>query len=337
MSRSEPSAEALGALMQLTGGYAWSWLLFMAARLGLADHVAAGPQAIDVLAARCGAEASALRRLLDALDALGVVKRTEDGRYGPTPMSYWLRADVEGSQRPLALMAGDPRIWRAWAGALEAVKTGEVAFERVHDRSFFEVLDGAPELAVAFHAAGGVTPEWNEVMVEEIDLAGCKTLVDVGGGDGSLVRALLARQPELDAVVFERAATIALLREQAEGVPWRWQAGDFFEAVPAGADAYVLRRILHDWDDARARAILDNVRAAMPPSGRLFVLEYLVRPEARAASAMLDFTLFVLTGGRERSEAEYRALLEAAGFSVGYVRRTAAGIDVMLARPVARS
>lgn len=336
-STTTPSTQAMGALMQLAGGYAWSWLLYMAARLELADHVAAGPHTVDALAKACGADAGALRRLLDALDALGVLRRTEDGRFGPTPMSYWLRSDVAGSQRPLALMAGDPRILQAWGGALEAVTTGGIAFERVHGRPFFEMLDGAPELARAFHEAGGVTPEWNEAMAEELDLTGCRTVVDVGGGDGSLVRALLARRPELEAVVLERPAAIEILAARSGDVPWRWQAGDFLDAVPAGADAYLLRRILHDWDDARALAILANVRAAIPTHGRLFVLEYLVRPEARAASAMLDFTLFVLTGGRERGETEYRALLEAAGFALERVQWTPAGIDVMVARPVAAS
>lgn len=337
MSRDTRSPEALAALMQLTGGYAWSWLLSMAARLELADHVAEGPQTIEALAARCGADASGLERLLAALDALGVLRRTGDGRYGPTPLSYWLRSEVAGSQRALALMAGDARIQQAWAGALEAVRHGGVAFERVHGRPFFDVLEGAPELAAAFHEAGGVTPRWNEAMAEAIDLEGCHSVVDVGGGDGSLVRALIERWPGIEATVFERPAAIEASKARVGDVPWRWQAGDFFEAVPAGADAYVLRRILHDWDDERARAILGNLRRAMPAHGRLFVLEYLVRPEARSASAIIDFTLFVLTGGRERSEGEYRALLEAAGFMLVRTEQTPAGIAVMLARPVAQT
>lgn len=324
---------AMGTLMRLVSGYAWSWAVYVAAELRVADALADGPVAVGELAGRCGAEPAAMVRLLRVLEALEVVRRLDDGRYVGTDVSYWLRADVPGSQRPLALMGGDDRIWRAWGGILEAMRSGGVPFERVHGKPFFEVLDEHAELGAMFQAAGGGLPEWNRAMAEALELSGRHRVVDVGGGDGGLMSALVAVHPEVEGVVYERPAVVRAANVPGEA-RWRFEAGDFLDSVPPGFDAYILRRILHDWDDDRAVRILANVRRAMAPDGRVFVFEYIVREETRAATAMIDFTMFVLTGGRERYLDGYRALFAEAGLGLARVSATAAGIDLLVAEPI---
>jgi hypothetical protein len=222
---------AMGALLPLLSGYAWSWVVYLAAELELADHLAEEPRSAEELAELCAADPGALRRLLEALAALGVVRRLEDGRFARTPVSDWLRRDVAGSQRPLALMLGDPRIQRAWAASLVALRSGEVAFEHINGPPFFEVLDQAPDLAGLFHAAGSGTETWNRDMARALDLSECKRVVDVGGGDGSLMTAITAMHPHVEGVVLERPPLVEAMSARPSAGAWRWQAGDFLDEV----------------------------------------------------------------------------------------------------------
>lgn len=315
----------VGALMQLLGGSIYSAMLCATAELQLAEALHDGPRRLDELAARCAAAPEALGRMLRALAAIGLVTQTEDGRYATTEGLGWLRADADGSLRALALLGGHPAIQRAWQLCAEAVRTNRPAFELAHGRPLFEYLDDDDELRAVFQRSLSGPAVWNQAIVDALDLAGCTRVVDVGAGDGRLLEAVVRAWPSVHGVAFDRPGVVA------EGTALRpaleWVSGDFFAGVPAGGDVYLLRWVLHDWPDDKAVAILAQCKAAMVESGRVLVIERVLADGEDAA--LLDLTMLVLTGGRERSESEYAALFARAGLRLARVLPTAAGLRIL--------
>ena len=288
--------------------------------LGLADHLAPGPRTPAELAAASGTDAPTLARLLRTLAALGLCASDGDGRVRLTPRGEYLRSDVPDSVRPYALALLAPHVERAWEGLPEAVRTGEPAFPRVHGEAFWEYLAAHPAEGAAFDAAmTGGAEERARALLAARDLACLGTLVDVGGGQGRLLAAALTATPGLRGVLVDRPEVLpgaeaflaaAGVRDSCELV-----GGDFFAAVPAGGDAYVLAVVIHDWPDDEATAILRACHGAMAPGARIWLVERVVRPgDAFDRTKLLDLLMLVLFGAQERTEAEYRALLEAAGF-----------------------
>ncbi|MCC6619794.1 MAG: hypothetical protein IT385_00985 [Deltaproteobacteria bacterium] len=323
-----PSAEGRAALLHMTSGYAYTWLVVAAARLGVADALAGGPLDAATLAARLRADPDHTRRLAHALAAMGLLDRRGD-TFALNGVSRWLRRDVPDSALPHVLVAGAPEIHLAWARAAEAVRYGAVGFELAHGDRFFEHLDHAPELRAAFLAAGRGEAAWEEALAEACPLAGARTALDLGGGDGALLDAIARAHPHVRATLLERASVVPHLRHDR---PWDVVVGDFTRDVPAGFDVYLMRRVLHDHDDAGAARILTNVRRALGAGGRALALEYLRAPGREAATAMLDMTMVVLTGGRERSEEEHRVLFEGAGLALEDVITTPVGMSILVAR-----
>ena len=307
------------ALRLLSAGWASHAVRAMAA-LGLADHLAAGPRTPEELAAASRTHAPTLARLLRTLAALGLCATDGDGRVRLTPHGEFLRSDAPDSVRPYALALLAPHVERAWEGLPEAVRTGEPAFPRVHGLGFWDYLAAHPEEGAAFDAAmtGGAEERARALMAAR-DLAGVGTLVDVGGGQGRLLAAALTATPGLRGVLFDRPEVLpgteafltgAGVRDRCELV-----GGDFFAAVPAGGDAYVLAVVVHDWPDEQAVAILRACHRAMAPGARVWLVERVVRPgDAFDRTKLLDLLMLVLFGAQERTGEEYRALLEAAGF-----------------------
>lgn len=333
-----PSIEARGAVMQLLSGYWYSQTLRAVAVLGVADALVDGPLTAEQLAARCGAHAPSLGRLMRAMATIGLFSFADQDRYANTVMSHWLRTDVDASLAAAARFGGDPDHWLAWGGLVDAVRTGQTAFEAVHGRPLFDRLGAQARDAALFQGvmAGGV--DWNDTTVEACELAATRLLVDVGGGHGGLALAAAGRHPRLQAVVFDRPEVLATsaLTEARPGAVGdapadrcRPVAGDFFESVPAGADCYVLRFILHDWPDTAAGRILRVCRAAMVPGARLLVIERLMADQGPCTAAMLDVSMLVLTGGRERTRGQYARLLEDAGLRLDAVRDTLTGLSVL--------
>jgi hypothetical protein len=336
-SSSEHHSAPAVQLLQLISGYWLTQCVAVAAELGVADALAGGPLDVDTLAARVGADAGALHRLLRALASLGVFAGDADG-YALTPLGECLRRDAEDSLRSLAIMRGSEWQWRAWRDLRGSVRTGVGAFERVHGQPLFDWLAQHPAESAVFGAAiTGHTAQMGRALAGACDLSGVATLVDVGGGHGVILAALLGRHPQLRGTLLEQphvlreTQTAGVLNACAGRVDL--VGGDFFESVPAGADAYLLSHVLHDWDDDPAVRILETVRAAMRPASRLLIAEMVVpEDDAPHFSKLLDLEMLVMLGGRERTLAEYRRLLDAAGLQLLDVQPTPSPVSVLEAR-----
>jgi hypothetical protein len=330
MSEPQPS-------QQLVGMIVGSWVsraIYVAAKHQIADLLTDGPRSAEELAEAAGVAPRPLYRLLRALAGVGVFARDADGRFRLSPLAEPLREGGPDSLRALAVMIGEEQD-RCWDDLSETVRTGEPAFDRLYGRPVFDYLGEHPEQARIFDAAmTGFSGRAMRAMLDAYDLAGVATLADVGGGLGSNLTAALGRYPAMRGLLFDRPHVVerARRRLEAAGVAGRCavQGGDFFEAAPRGADAYLLGHILHDWDDARAGLILDNLRRAMPAAAKLLLVEY-VLPEGDGAwfGKMLDLHMMVALGGLERTEAEYRRLFAAHGFRLTRVVPTAADVSVV--------
>jgi hypothetical protein len=326
-------------LRRLVNGYQVSQAIHVAATLGVADHLADGPRASDDLAVAVGAHAPSLYRVLRALAAVGVVREEDGRRFALTPVGDCLRSDAEEPVGGWAAFVGRPYVWRAWDGLLDAVRTGENPFERLHGVDPWTYRARDPEEAAIFdRAMGDLTRRAHRSMFAVFDFSRFGTVVDVGGGNGALLVALLRAHPEMRGVVLDlpHAITGARRAIAAAGLEARCEAvaGSFFDAAPGGGDAYVLRAIVHDWDDAEAVAILRRVRVAAAPDATLVVIERdLGPPNAVPGAKFSDLNMFVLPGGRERTVDEYGALLDAAGFRLVESHPADFGFQVMVGTP----
>jgi hypothetical protein len=322
------------ALLRMMTGYWLSKSLSVAAELGLADMLRAGPQTTDELAIACGADSPSLYRLLRALASVGVFTETQGRCFGLTPMAEMLRSDLPGSMRSLARMYGSEQ-YRAWDDLLASVRSGEPAFDRVFGASYFDFLANTPHADAVFNdAMTGYTAQVASAVVAAYDFGGIDKVVDVGGGHGLLLTTILRAHPDMHGVLLDLPNVIAGTQPllDAAGLDGRCEtvAGDFFASVPEAADAYVLAQILHDWDDERCHSILVNCRQAMRPDAKILVVEQ-VLPLANEPSfgKWLDLHMLVLVTGRERTETEYAALFEVAGFKLTRVIPTASGACIV--------
>jgi hypothetical protein len=323
-------------LARLMDGYLTTQLLYVAAKLGIADVLADGPRTAEEIAEAVGADAPLLRRVLRGL-ALDEVLAEQDGRFALTPLGECLREGVAGSLRGPVIVRGE-LYYEAAAGVLQTVREGGVAFEHVHGEPFFDHLAREPEIEAAFQAsmAGRSAQEAGDV-VAAYDFAGVRRLVDVGGGQGVLLAAILRSAPQLRAVLVDRPMVIerarAWLAQEQLGERCELVAGDFFASVPDGGDAYLLSRVIHDWDDEDARRILVTCARAMTAASRLLLVEAIVpeRAQDRPEAVRMDLHMLMLLGARERTEAEFRRLLGGAGFEVRRVvpTRSPAGLSVI--------
>ncbi|MGI9329729.1 MAG: methyltransferase [Gammaproteobacteria bacterium] len=292
--------------------------LGVAASLGVADALAAGPLNMAELAGRCQAHADSLQRLLRLLASHGVFAEDETGRFSNTERSAALQSSVAGSLH--AVLAGDfpPLVWSAYGQLEQAVRTGEVAFELAHGDSFFNYLQANPTANASFDEAMDlVAAAENPLIAAWLKPAAGELVVDVGGGQGGLLAAVLQSHTRARGLLFDQPQVIAdPAALAAAGLLDRceMQAGDFFSAIPADADWYLCKRILHDWDDKQALSILHTCRAAMKASARLAIIDAVMQPGNEPdPNKFLDLGIMALTGGRERSEADFKRLFASAG------------------------
>ena len=321
-------------MAQMITGYWLSQAVYVAAKLGLADRLRDGPRTPVDLAAQTDTHPPSLYRLLRALAGAGVFAEDEQGRFGLTPLADCLRGDAPGSQRAMAIMSGEEH-FAAYGELLYSVQTGQPAFEKVFGEPVFDFLSRHPEQARVFdQAMVSVHGRETAAMLDAYDFSGVGVLADVGGGNGSVLTAVLQKYPAMRGILFDLPGVVARAKTniEAAGLEGRCQvvAGNFFEGVPAGADAYLLRHIIHDWDDDRAITILRNGRRALGQGGKLLVVEGVVPPgNEPSVSKFFDLAMMVLPGGMERTQEEYRQLLEAAGFRLTRIVPTRTWVSVM--------
>jgi hypothetical protein len=321
--------ENSATLLRLVNGYYVSQAIHVAASLGIADLLADGTRTSDDLAREAGADPETLYRLLRALASVGVLHEGDGRLFSLTPVGELLRSDVPGSLHGWAAYAGRPYFWAAWAELLHSVRTGENAFRHVYGQDIWSYRADRPDESVLFDAAmKALTGTSNAALIEAFDFSRFGTLVDVGGGNGALLASVLAANPALQGVLFDQAHVVAGADQvlEAAGVAnrCRIESGNFFEAVPEGGDAYLLKSIIHDWEDEDSRAILRVVRAAMSVGAALLVVERdLGAPNEDAPTKFSDLNMLVGPGGRERTQDEYASLFESTGFRLVGVTPTA--------------
>lgn len=323
MASGVPSADLLNHLYELISGYRVSQAIYVVARLDIADLLSDGPRTSDELAAATGVHPGALYRVLRFLAGAGLFEEVEPHRFSLTPLGAGLRPDVPASMRPRVLHLLDPSLWESWGELLYSVQTGETAFEHVHGMGHFDYLQQHPDAAARFNQSmTSNTAESGTAITREYDFSGIRHLVDVGGGHGRLLATILQAYPAMRGTLFDRPEVVAgaAAALDAAGVAGRCEiiAGDFFASVPAGGDAYILRQIIHDWDDGRAVRILQNCRRALDSQGTVLVVERRLDRDYRRALPVLhiDMQMLVALGGRERTDEEYDRLFGDAGFQL---------------------
>ena len=321
------------------GTAAWvNAVVFAAAKIGLADQLAAGPRNADELAGPMRLHAPSLHRLMRTLAGLGILTERDAQRFALTPMGEALKTGAPGSARATVIAFGGA-FWRGWEQLVYSLETGNTGFDKAHGMPLFEYLKQHPAEASDFsEAMVGFHGEEPPAVAQAYDFSGFKNVVDVGGATGNLLAAILSSHPGPRGVLFDMAHVVAeappLLK--AHGVEDRVtiEAGSFFETVPAGGDCYLLSHIIHDWNEGKCLTILGHCRKAIKPGGRLLIIEMVLPAgDTPHMGKVLDMVMLVFPGGQERTEAEYGALLDKAGFRLNRVVPTASAVSVVEAVP----
>lgn len=331
------------ALARMMTGYAVSQLIYIAAQLGLADLLKDGPQGINELADKTKTHQDSLNRVMRCLVAFGLFKENDSGQFELAALGQYLRTDVPDSLAAMSLFSEESYL--VWGHLLHSVKTGETAFNHVFGLHRYQYLEQHPEAAARFNAAmAQLSAQLAAAVVAAYDFSQFETAVDIGGGQGGLLLAMLRANPTLSAILFDTSSVVDVMEGQlaATGIAGRCKlvAGDFFESVPKGGDVYLLSHVIHNWDDDHCIRILENCRKAIRPEGRLLLIEMIVPTEFRPSFStyplvMTDLQMLVMTGGRERSESEFGTLLAAAGFKLDRVVPTRALDSVIECIPLA--
>ncbi|MBN1209405.1 MAG: SAM-dependent methyltransferase [Myxococcaceae bacterium] len=331
----EPAARPLAALLKLINGAWLTQALYVAARFRLADLLANGPLSVEELASRAGTHPQSTARLLRALAMFGVFHEEASGQFGLSPMAEHLRSDRPSGLYHWALLQGEPWHWQAWGQLQENVKTGVTAFESSSGRPLFDFLEQEPAAGECFAAAmAELSSLSTRSIVKSYDFSAFRRVVDIGGGEGILLQHLLETYPAMHGVLFDREAVLAKARERLSGTPlaqrMEYQSGSFFESIPGNADAYLLKHILHDWNDAAAGRLLRACREQLRPHARLLIVEYLLPSgDTFCHGKMLDLEMLVMCGGQERTQEEMRTLLAQNGLSLERVIPTSSGLSLI--------
>jgi hypothetical protein len=335
---SAPPPEAI--LLPMLFGALTQKCISVAAKIGVADLLAGQPMTAAELAAETGVHAPSLYRVLRLLASAGIFSEIEGGKFELTATAELLRADAPNSMRDFAIMQSEDWLWRNFGALTYSVETGKIAHDKVHGIDNWTFLARNREDGETFNRAmtslslSAVPP-----VVAAYDFSGVGRVADIAGGHGFLLAAILKANPRARGVLFDQAAVVEGAREllEREGVMDRVElaSGNFFESVPAGADLYVMKHIIHDWDDPQSIEILRNIRAAMAENGKILICEMVV-PEGNAPSPskILDIQMLINLGGRERTADEFESLLRASGFRMTSVIPTKSPISLIEAEPV---
>jgi hypothetical protein len=309
-------------MIQFITGFWTSRAVYIAAKLGIADLLQSGPKTVQELAAATGTHAPSLYRIMRALTSAGVFKKEHDDRFALTPLSETLVTSVPGSVRPFIISELGQEHYPAWGNLMHSVKTGEIAFDNFFGMDIWKYFAQNPDDAAVFNdSMSGMTAAANDAIMSVYDFSQFNTVIDIGGGHGGLITSILQKNPQTKGVLFDAPSVIEGARAKLEsaGLTDRCETvgGDFFQAVPAGGDAYVMKWIIHDWEDEKAIKILKNCRQHMQSNSRLIIVDCVVPDnDDPDFSKTFDLNMMVMTGGKERTAAEFRELLAAAGFKL---------------------
>ena len=321
-------------MLQLISGFWIARCIYVLAKLGIADLITEEPKTADDLAAATGTHGPSLFRVLRALASVGVITQDDRERFGATPLSDTLR-DVPGSIRAFAMTELGEEHYPAWGELLHSVHTGGIAFDHAFGENCWEFFARHPENAKIFNdAMSGMTAQANHALHAVYEFAGIEKIMDVGGGHGGLITSILEKNPGMTGILFDSPQVIegAKAKVEASAIADRCElvGGDFFQSVPAGADAIILKWIIHDWNDQQSVSILKNCHSALPENGKLILVEAVVPSTSEPHfSKFIDLNMLVMTGGRERTEAEFRQLYQDSGFKLTRIVPTESPFSVI--------
>jgi len=336
MAAPHPSTE----LMRLINSYQVSQALHVAAMLGISDHLKDGPKSYDSLAQVCGAHPRSLYRLLRALAAVGVFQESNDKEFSLTPLGACLTSDAPASRRNYARWIGTPGLWRSWGNLLHSIKSGENATQFTLGVDSWTYRDQHPEEQAIFNSAmTGNSGSEAQAVIGAYDFSRFARIVDVGGGQGLLLQEILLACPAARGILFDQPRVIASVDQvlNSNTLAQRIQtvAGSFFESVPDDGDAYIMKAILHDWDDSKSTEILRTCRRGMSPTASLIVIERVVGPpNENPEGKFSDLNMMVQYAALERTHQEFRDLLESGGFEMAEVVPTRSPLSIIVAKPM---
>lgn len=322
-------------MMQIMSGLWVTRGIYVAAKLGISDYLKDGAKSAADLADATSTHEDSLYRVLRMLASAGIYREDVGKTFSLTPLSETLLTDVPGSIRGAAIAEMGEIHYAAWGNIMHSVRTGEIAFDNHFGMNVWEYFETDPEKADNFNRYMASSSEFlNQAIAATYDFSKYEKLVDVGGGFGGLISAILDANPELKGVIYDQPSVVAKSKDflAARGLAERCETigGDFFESVPAGGDIYSMRWILHDWEDAKAIRILENIRAVLPPNGKLVLAETVVPETAEPHfSKFFDLIMLTMTGGRERTATEWETLLGKAGFKIERIIPTQSFLSII--------
>ena len=314
-------------MMQMITGFWTSCCIYAAAKLNIGDLLAEKPKTAAQLASETQTHAPSLYRLLRALSSVGVFSENEKSEFELTPLGNTLRSDVPGSMKAMAIALLGTH-YSAWGNLLHSIKTGEIAFDNLHNMPIYKYYETHPEDGVNFtKAMSGLTQAVIMNILSAYDFSSFKTIVDIGGGNGTLLNGILNKAPNSKGIVFdeEYIKNEALQNIEKNNLQQRcsFEAGSFFEKVPSGASAYLMKYILHGWVDENSKKILANVYKAMPQDSKLLIIESVISDRNIPQSGkFMDINMLVISGGVERTEKEWKNLIESAGLKISKIIST---------------
>lgn len=339
MSNDQIQLTPFESMMQLMSGFWISRGIYVAAKLGVADYLHDGDKTAAELAAATNTNADSLYRVLRMLATVGIFEQKGEESFALTPLSETLLTDSPASLRGYAIAEMGEVHYDAWGNIMHSVKTGEIAFDNHFGMNVWQYFERDKEKAENFNKYMASSSEAiSQAIVEAYDFSESQKLVDVGGGLGGMISAILKANNHLSGVLFDAPSVIEKSREflKGAGVSERCETigGDFFDAVPDGGDVYTMRWIIHDWEDSKSITILKNIRSVMPANGKLLLFETVVPPDSQPHfSKFMDLIMLTMTGGRERTENQYKSLLAKAGFKLTRVIPTNSFMSIIESVP----
>ncbi|MBV9691084.1 MAG: hypothetical protein JO202_15410 [Ktedonobacteraceae bacterium] len=330
-------------IMEMLQGISIARSIYTTAKLGIADLLRDGPKSSKELAEATQAHELLLYRLLRALASFDIFAEVEEGTFAHTPLSTKLRTDVPDSMHHFVLLFGDTWFWRTWEELDYSVQTGKKAFDHCHGTSVFEYLAEHPEDGKTFdRGLTSLSQLSNKAIATSYDFSSFSTLADIGGGHGSLLMTLLQSYPTLKGILFDRPPVIEGARQHIEqSLKQRCElvAGNFFEAVPTGADAYLIKYCIHNWDDEHAIKILKTCRQAMKPMSKMLIVDGVIAPNTmngtfNSFNKYFDLLMLVIPSGKERTASQFAELYEASGFKLERIIETGSPVSIIEGIPV---